>query len=332
MPERTTPPQKSLISPRRLIYLGLMLLLLYIVVPRLPGFLLSWDTLRQINPWWVAISIGSFGCSFLFSAGVYRLLSHGRMPYRRTVIVQIAATFLDRLLPAGSGALGVNYLYARKQHFDNAQAIAIATANNLIGVAGHLILLSVLVVAFPSTLQFLNVLHFDLWKGLIVGIAILGVLLAVALLLPRFRDALMRNGLEVIQTLLKFFHRPATLVAALGLSMGTSLSYVASLYFASLAMGVPLTPLQAFIVLTASVTAATFVPTPGGLGSAEAGTVAGLIGFGATAHDALGVTLLFRFVTFWLALIIGVAAFTFVERRGIIDPLTVRKPQKPTAL
>jgi uncharacterized protein (TIRG00374 family) len=68
------------------------------------------------------------------------------------------------------------------------------------------------------------------------------------------------------------------------------------------------------IVLTIGVAGGTAVPTPGGLGGAEAGLTAGFVAYGLTSNRALAVTLLYRLLTYWLALVIGALAFSVARR------------------
>jgi len=91
--------------------------------------------------------------------------------------------------------------------------------------------------------------------------------------------------------------------------------YVLTLYACSRALGLDIAISKIFIVMTFGVVGATAVPTPGGLGGAEAGLVGGLILYGANSSVALGVALLYRLLTFWLSLVVGAVVFIALERR-----------------
>ena len=54
--------------------------------------------------------------------------------------------FINRLLPAGIGAMGVNYLYLRKNKNTKIQAASVVAINNLLGGIGHNILFWVVVL------------------------------------------------------------------------------------------------------------------------------------------------------------------------------------------
>jgi len=310
---------RRFLTIRRAGYLALMLLALYGILPHIPNLLISTSTLRAINPYLVGLSVCFLGASYIFSAAEYCVLSNRRLPYLQTIIAQMAATFADRLLPAGSGALGVNYLYLRQQQFSGPRAIAIVATNNILGVIGHIVLLTVALVTFPSVLRSVRRPEVHIWQWAL-GVGILTCLvLAILVVVPRLRSYLQKLLSETFRALLDYWHQPLTTLPALALSMGLTLSYVACLYTAALACGVTITPLQAFIALTVGVTAATIVPTPGGLGGAETGITVSLVTFGLHTHNAFTVALLYRLITFWLALVTGAVAFIWLEQRNYIQ-------------
>jgi uncharacterized protein (TIRG00374 family) len=100
--------------------------------------------------------------------------------------------------------------------------------------------------------------------------------------------------------------------------MAITACYAAVLYFAIHALGGEATVLQTFIVLTAGVAAASVTPTPGGIGGAEAGLVAGLTSIGIPADLGLSIALVYRFVTFWLPILPGFIAFQIALKRNVL--------------
>lgn len=314
-----SPPLKKIVTVRRVIYLILIFLLLYGVLPRIPAFIITAQDLRNLSLYWFVLAIGAFGATYALSAGIYSVLSGNRLPYWRTVIVQMAATFADRLLPAGSGALGVNYLFLRKQQFAPGRAIALVAANNLIGLIGHLFLLTALVLFFPGALHYSSKLDISVAQWITAAVVAIGLITAVVLVMPRVRTHFQKVATDTLGALLSYARKPAATTPSLLLAMSLTAAYTACLYAVAAALGAPLTPLEAFLTLTVGVAASTIVPTPGGLGSAEAGLAAGLVSFGITTHNALIVALLYRLITFWLALLIGAIASIYLERRRYIQ-------------
>lgn len=299
---------------RTFIYLAIMLLVLYLVVPKLGSFKLTLSQFHNLDIPWLVVALGSFLVTFLLAGGIYCTLSYKRLGYARTVIVQMAGLFVNRLLPAGSGALGVNYLYLRNNKLTKPRAIATVVANNLLGFIGHLLLLLVLVLGFPSVLVNIRIPTFDP-KLLIIAVVVVAVIVCLFVLLPKVRRKFISAVASAWTALLSFRTRPARLMVALTFSVLLSICYALCLLACAKAIGVDLSPGQALLVLTVSVVATEVVPLPGGVGSAEAGIVAGIVTLGFSAEGALAIALLYRFFTFWLALIIGLMAFIFVERK-----------------
>jgi uncharacterized protein (TIRG00374 family) len=74
----------------------------------------------------------------------------------------------------------------------------------------------------------------------------------------------------------------------------------------------------ALIVFSFGIALGTATPTPGGLGSVEAGLVAGLVACRVDGEAALAAVLLFRLISFWLPLLIGAPAFLLARNRRYI--------------
>lgn len=55
-------------------------------------------------------------------------------------------------------------------------------------------------------------------------------------------------------------------------------------------------------------------PTPGGLGAAEAAFIGGLTAVGMPSEQAVASVLLFRLLTFWIPVIPGWVAMTWLQR------------------
>ena len=71
---------------------------------------------------------------------------------------------------------------------------------------------------------------------------------------------------------------------------------------------------MAVVFLAGSAIAAT-VPTPGGLGTAEAALSAGVAAAGLPGATAVSAALLFRLLTFWLPVPAGWIALNYLQRK-----------------
>lgn len=298
---------------------GLILLVtLYALLPQFGNFHTSWTVLAHTRLHWALAALAAAGLTYVLAATTYWLLSFKKLIYKPTVIVQLAAMFLNRLLPAGVGALGTNYLYLKKQKHDNSQAATIVAVNNLLGFTGHALLTGLTVGLFSRGIKLSDRYQFPVLDETAIGLTLLSLIL-IGCLLAAFRWPQSIRFLKgVKKQLASYRRRKLRLSLALGSSLALTLSNVLAFYLCVLASGATVSPAAAFLVFTLGVGLGTVVPTPGGLGAFEAGLVAGLMAYGINSGTALAIALLYRFITYWLAIILGAVAFVYVERRHYI--------------
>jgi uncharacterized membrane protein YbhN (UPF0104 family) len=300
---------------KRLIILGLFLLLLYIVLPQLKAFHSSLSVIRHAQLDWVLVGFCFAFGTYLAAAGVYYVLAQQPLRYGRSVLVQLASTFANRLLPAGIGAIGVNYRYLRRMKHSSAQAAAVVAINNTVGLVGHLLLLVVAALTSTAISTNLKHHHYHIGFGVVIMVGIIVVIIFILLIRwHRFRQVI-KNILISIKTYK--LHR-LKLLTAIALSIVLTSLYGLCLLACTHAIGLHLAVAQLFIILTLGVAGGTVAPTPGGLLGAEAGLVAGLVAYGVSGADALAVALLYRLLTYWLPLVFGGVAFIVAERKQLI--------------
>ena len=308
-------PKKQQIHLRNIILLILGVLLLYIIVPQVGSFHSSVSVLRDADVAWVAAAILISSLSYFAAALVYVCLAQKPLLYGRTVLVQLASMFTNRLLPAGIGALGTNYQFLLRHRHTKAQALTIVSVNNLLGFVGNILLVVIMVLVTPASLHDLHLPHMSrpLFMTITAVVLLLGVLLFII-----FRRRLIVLLKQVVSALMHYRRQPFRLLTALASSMLLTLCYTGCLYAAGQAVGVHLGLVAILICMSAGVAGSTAVPTPGGLGGAEAGLVAGLSAYGVAGSQALAAVLLYRLCTYWLALLAGSIAFITVSRRRYI--------------
>jgi undecaprenyl-diphosphatase len=251
--------------------------------------------------------------TFLLAAGIYSALALKPLVYRQTLLVEFAAAFANRLLPAGVGGLGLHGLYLYKKRHSAPQATAVVSVNNLLGIVTHLALLSLLIVFRPSVLGKLQ-LHgatFHWWYCFVLA----GVVLSVVAL-PRLRRSLSK----FMHNLLLSLHllRMRKLAIAIVFAAALTATYTLVLFCATHALGVRLGLLEIFVVFSFGMLAATATPTPGGLVGAEAGLLAGFVAYGMDAVPAVAAVLLYRLLTYWAPLLPGAVALLIARSRKLV--------------
>ena len=100
----------------------------------------------------------------------------------------------------------------------------------------------------------------------------------------------------------------------LGGSVLVTLSYVIAFNFSALAFDIDLRFASIGAVYLIGSAIATAAPTPGGLGAAEAALIGGLIAVGVDKEAAVAAVFLFRLGTFWIPILPGYIAFSWLRR------------------
>src|SRR6185312_13818748 len=118
--------QRFSLSPdrRQLALVALAVVALYVLLPQLGDFRSSWHLVSHPRPGPSLLALIFSFATYLAAAGTYCLLAFRPLHFGRTAGVQLAAMFVNRLLPAGIGALGANYLYLRHERHKEAPAAA----------------------------------------------------------------------------------------------------------------------------------------------------------------------------------------------------------------
>lgn len=223
-----------------------------------------------------------------------------------TAAAQLSAAFMNRVVPAGLGAMGTNVRYLERSGLARADAVAAVAMDSLAGFVVHAAALGVMVVrgrhkpalsgARPRPARRVARLgahhHFPVRHRT-------GVRLQKA---PRSTTRHTRRALGQIAALAQDRRRSGRL---LGASAGVTAAYALGLCAAVQVSGggVPLLSVLAVYVGGSALAAA--APTPGGLGAVEASLVAGLASAGQPVVGALTAVLVFRLVTYWLPIVPG---------------------------
>lgn len=309
MPDSKIAFKKQKGSLRAAVGLIALGLLIYIVVPQLHEFKDSTRLLSDASALIVLLAIIMSLGAHMMAAAKYTALAFRPIHYGRTLLVQLAGLLTNRLLPAGIGGIGINYVYLRREKHSASETAAVLTMNNLLGLVGHALLLFGLLVFGHSPRVSLPSVHIQ--EVLVIVVVIVATLVFAWRRITLGFTALLKD-------MFRYRSRPIAVCMTILYSIGIAAFYAACLWYSAEALHNPISFMTALIVLTVGVAASTVTPTPGGLIGVEAALVAGLVAYKVTAADALAIALLYRLITYWLALFMGVVALFWIERKNII--------------
>ncbi len=287
---------------------------LYVVVVHWQTVDRSLQVTRTAHVAWLLTALGCMLATMLVAAAIYGTLALHRLRYLQTLLVEVAAGFVNRILPSGLGSLGLHGVYLYKRKYTVAEATAVVSVNNLLGITAHLSLLLLLVLVQPHTLRMLHV-HVAVKSVVFVAIGF-GVLLMAVALVPVVRRRIMR----FIYNLLHSFRKVGlwSVIKAWVLALILTSLYTLILWCSGHAVDVHLSILQMFVVFTIGMFSGTVVPLPGGLVGMEAGLLVGLLAYNVPVTQAGAVVVIFRLVTYWLPILPGVIALFLARRRSLV--------------
>jgi uncharacterized membrane protein YbhN (UPF0104 family) len=305
-------PQKNLLV-RIAITLVLLAGAVYVLARNWNTVQRSVQVARGASIGWLALAIACMAGTFLIAGAIYGVLALHRLRYSNTVLVEVAAAFINRLLPSGIGGLGLHGIYLYRQKHTGAEATVVVSVNNLLGMVAHVLLLAIVLACNPSLIsRFVQGQHHVPWQLAVLIVLLVGGVLAV----PVVRQRLVTFGRSMLTSVWRL--RPRRVVLALALAALLTATYTLILVCAVHALGLRLSVLQVFIVFSIGMLTATAAPTPGGLVGAEAGLFAGFVAYGVAAAPAGAAVLLYRLASYWLPLVPGLIALLAARKRKLL--------------
>lgn len=302
------------ISFRRIVQLIIVGVLCYLIIAGFGGLQSSLAAVRATNVHLLVVATGLVILSYVMAALTYIFLSPRPLPFGPTFLIQISGGLVNRLLPGGLGGLGINGLYLHHRGYSVATAAVIITTNNFIGFVGNMLLLLTLLLTFSFPPFSVHVPHISnlLLFGICALILVGGVLAVRSIRLMNVLSSAWREMLRYVRSLIR---RPYASLSALLSSCALTGLHSTALWLVIEATHVSVAWPIALLAVSVGAFTGAAVPTPGGVGGAEAGIASLLIAFGMPSAQAVAAAVLYRGLTYWLPLIPGYIALRIAEKR-----------------
>jgi uncharacterized membrane protein YbhN (UPF0104 family) len=274
------------------------------------------SVLRSANWHW---SIGALALSAVTYAGAAMQLSGfvaDRLNYFRTVLAQLAGSFVTLVTPAAVGGAALNIRYLQRRKVPAAVAAASVGVAQVVAFVLHILLIVVFAAIAGTSAG--DSLRPPRWAYFVLAGLVVAALAVLAI--PAGRHLLQARVTpifsQVLPRLLEVAQHPRKLALGIGGALLLDLAYILCLAACVAAFGrsVPIASI-AVVYLTGSAIGSV-IPTPGGLGGVEAALTAGLTAAGLPGAVAVSSVLLFRLLTFWLPVPFGWGALNYLERKG----------------
>lgn len=232
------------------------------------------------------------------------------LPFARTLLGQVAASFMATVTPGGIGWVGVTEGYLERSGMEESQARAATALDMLLTFLSHLALLVILLPLLP-TLR-LPAIQLPTPQVIVEIAMVVLVVLGVVFWIPASRRRILAGLMGMMRAVPSVLGNPRRAAVMVGAAVAGNLAFAVALA-GSVATYAPLPSwLGILVAYMLAATVGAISPTPGGLGAMEAALVAALVRLGVASGPAVAATLTFRLVTFWLPLPIGAV----VLRRG----------------
>jgi undecaprenyl-diphosphatase len=265
---------------------------------------------------WLGVTFLLAGLSYI-AAGI-ALIGASPQPLAvgRTIVVQVAAAFTNRLAPAGLGGMATNIRYLERAGAERPEAITAVGVNSVAGFIVHVIALAVIVPMANVRSRGL-VPSVDLeWA---IPLVALSILTASGIVYWGLRIERIRNSIrKALIGIVSIARRPSRALALFGGAAGVTAFHALALVASVQAFSIHVSVLGVVAVFLAGAAVAAVAPTPGGLGALEAAFVAGLVQIGAPAAPAVAAVLTSRLVTYWAPVLPGAVAFRSLYKRKVI--------------
>ncbi|MES2630524.1 MAG: lysylphosphatidylglycerol synthase transmembrane domain-containing protein [Patescibacteria group bacterium] len=306
----------------------LLVLILFLTarvfIPQLGSLVESLEVLKEANLLWILLAILLYYSGVPIMATQLSAITFKKLAYGLTLQVQTAALFVNKLLPQGVGTISLNiYYFIKKQHTPN-QATTVMAVNAAVSFVAYTILIIGALVFSDLSIGGLftsSDVHFNIGILSILGIIALIITLASA---RKLRQKIATALANFKKNVTHYKTRPKSLLINLIFNgLGTSVNILTMMCCAQ-AIGVDITFADALLAYTFGNIAATVVPTPGGIGSAEMGIYSGLVIVGVDGATAITITLLYRLVSYWLSIIPGYAMFRHLRKTVFSDYSTAK--------
>ncbi|GII53430.1 hypothetical protein Pth03_18190 [Planotetraspora thailandica] len=293
---------------RATLVVGAIGLAVFVLKGSLPDVDDVWGAMSGLQPAWLTVGIVAEIMSMnTFARLIRRLLTIGgtRVTFPRAVAVTYARNAVSNSLPAGQ-VVSIAYTTRQFARLGAATPLIAATLvlSALYSTAAFAVLGVVAVLGEPSirTVALFTLTAVALTVVVLVKVRPRGLAQRLGRRFPSMVGQL-RSAREAV----RLARRDQLILATL--AMANWLLDIACLAAVCAATGVHVRPQTVLLGYVAAKAAAVLLLIPGGLGIAEVGLAATLIGAGVGGGAAAAVVLLYRLISYWGVLLIGWAAW-----------------------
>ncbi|MFF5423157.1 MULTISPECIES: lysylphosphatidylglycerol synthase domain-containing protein [unclassified Streptomyces] len=310
------PVRLERIKPRTLVSLIAGAVAAYFLLSQIARTPLS--TISQADWRWVAAAV--LFSAFSYVAAAMSLLGFvpERVGFWRTVVAQVAGSFVKIVAPAAVGGVALNTRFLQRAGVRPGLAVASVGASQLFGLGAHILLL----LSFGYLTGTEKSQSFTPSRTVIAGLLTVAVLVLVVTAIPFMRKFVVTRLRSlfagVVPRMLDVLQRPMKLLTGIGGMLLLTGAFVLCLDASIRAFGhgtATISYASVAVVFLAGNALGSAAPTPGGVGAVEGALTFGLVAVGLPLEVATPAVLLYRLLTLWLPVLPGWICFNWLTRR-----------------
>jgi uncharacterized protein (TIRG00374 family) len=311
------PVRLERIKPRTLVTFIAGAFAVYFLLTQLSAVPLT-DAIARADWAWALVALLASALSQVAAACALAGFVPERLSPGRTVLAQVAGSFVKLVAPAAVGGVALNTRYLQKSGVRPGLAVASVGASQLVGLGSHITLLMI----FGYITGTEKTPSLSPSRTVMAGLLTVGVLALVVTAIPSLRKFVSTRVRSlfagVVPRMLDVLQQPMKLATGIGGTLMVTVTYVVCLDASVRAFGGSLSYSSIAVVFLAGNALGSAAPTPGGVGAVEAALTAGLVLAGLPNEIATPAVLLHRLLTFWLPVLPGWLAFGHLTRKGAL--------------
>ena len=302
---------------RNIISVVVLVLFLVLIIKNWSDFVKSFQAIKSADPAWLAVAVVGMVLTYVAAAGGYIVVSIKKLSAWFTFLAQVAAAFANKLLPSGVGGLGLNVAYLHKNKYTPTEATTVTAVNSLAAFVSFSLLFIIALLSGGLQNSTIKMPNIPIWAvALVLVIAIIAIVTVIKN--KKIRKKISELTQQVVDTVMAYKSQPLRLLGAVVMATLVTTAYLLALYASARSLGVNIAISEVFFVYVLGALATAAVPTPGGLGAAEAALYAGFVSYGVEPSVALSVVLAYRFITYWVPILPGYLSFQYLQRKKLL--------------
>jgi uncharacterized protein (TIRG00374 family) len=301
----------------------IVILALTVFLPELDSLKQSLQAVKDADLSWLIFGQIVFFLGLPILAWQFLVIAIKKIEFWLTYRVEMASLFVSKLFPSSLGTFALNYYYLTVKKHTNLQAASVMAINAATSAIAYIFIIAFAILFDKGNLTQANVTTTINWKNIFIAMGIVILLAFVSLIFKKIRQKVGKSLKEFMKTIAVYKDRKKDVFMATFLNFAGSLTSLFALWASAHSLGIDISLSQALVAYVLGNIIGGLVPTPGGIGAVEAGVYSGLLLIGVNSSEAITVTLIYRFLTYWVPIAPGYYYF-WTLRKDVLKSFSLK--------